>query len=74
MMREILRKEDYSLYEDEKGDLWIEVVCGSIGLYEVRVKLLPEEVEKYKADPEFLEELASLIARNPEEYEKRILR
>jgi hypothetical protein len=71
MMREILKRKDYSLYEDEKGDLWIEVVCGSIGLYEVTVKLLPDEVEKYRADPGFLEDLSYMIARDPEKYQKR---
>jgi hypothetical protein len=71
VMRQILNEQDYSFYEDDKGDLWIQVVCGSIGLYEVMVKLLPEEVEQYKSDPGFLKYFSHIIARDPEKYEKR---
>jgi len=65
-MKEILKEETYTLYEDEKGQKWIEVLCGSIGLYEVLVKLLPEEVEGFRKS-----DLAFQISKNPEKYKNR---
>lgn len=73
-MHEILKETDYSLYKDESNNLWIEVLCGSIGLYEVMVKLLPEEVKKYNSDPLSLKDLAYSISRDPEKYKKRQVR
>lgn len=70
-MKEIIKEETYSLYEDEKGELWIEVLCGSIGLYEVLVKLLPDEVNLYRKRSSFLEDLAFQISKDPEKYKNR---
>ena len=70
-MKEILKEETYTLYEDEKGQKWIEVLCGSIGLYEVLVKLLPEEVEGFRKSKSFLNDLAFQISKNPEKYKNR---
>jgi len=70
-MKELIRKQNYSFYEDSQGSYWIEVVCGTIGLYEVKIKLLPEEVQKYKTDIRFLDDLAYKISRSPASYEKR---
>ena len=70
-MKEIIKEETYSLYEDEKGELWIEVLCGSIGLYEVLVKLLPDEVNLYRKRSSFLDDLAFQISKDPEKYKNR---
>jgi hypothetical protein len=70
-MKEIIKEETYSLYEDEKGELWIEVLCGSIGLYEVLVKLLPDEVNLYRKRSSFLDDLAFQISKDPDKYKNR---
>ena len=70
-MRLIIKEYDYALYEDENNELWIEVLCGSIGMYEVLVKLNPDEIIQYKKDKSFLQKLAWNISRNPEKFINR---
>lgn len=70
-MKELIKKNDYSLYEDDNGELFIEVVCGSIGLYEVKIKLLQDEVIKYNSDHKYLDGLAYLISQHPDKYKTR---
>jgi hypothetical protein len=70
-MKEIIKEETYSLYEDEKGELWIEVLCGSIGLYEVLVKLLPDEINLYRKRSSFLDDMAFQISKDPEKFKNR---
>jgi hypothetical protein len=70
-MRLIIKEYDYALYEDENNELWIEVLCGSIGMYEVLVKLNPDEIIQYKKDKSFLQNLAWNISRDPEKFINR---
>jgi hypothetical protein len=39
---------DYTVEEDEHGELWLCVVCGSIGVYEVTVKLDAEAAAAFR--------------------------
>jgi len=67
-MKEILRTSYYSLYRDDLGGLWLEVLCGELGLYEVCIKLLKDEEQSYKNDPMYLQRLAFNVAKNPKRY------
>ena len=73
-MKEIYRNKEfmYSVSKNEKSnDFFIEVACGGIGMYEIKIKLLPEEIETFKNNPEKLNELAKEIAKKPEYFLKR---
>jgi len=70
-MKEIIKKSSYSLYRDRYGEFWIEVVCGTIGLYEIKVKLTEQEKSRFNSDPTFLEDLAYMISKNPDQYKDR---
>lgn len=75
-MREILRNADemYALYDDEAGGLVISVVCGGIGMYQVRIRLTEEEKERFEAVGEdFLTSLARKIAYDDASYSDRKL-
>lgn len=59
----------YSLYRSEKDEYFIAVVCGSVGIYEVNVKLNDEQCRAYsKRGKEFIEELAAEIRNRPWGY------
>ncbi|MEM1243285.1 MAG: hypothetical protein AAGG80_00525 [Pseudomonadota bacterium] len=62
-------KNMYCLLEDNNGNLLIEVVCGTIGLYEVKFKLNDKELESYKRlGKQSLDDLAYDVAKNTEIY------
>jgi len=51
----------YSLYESDKGELFIETACGSVGLYDVWLRLTDEDVVKYRANNRYACELVHAI-------------
>ena len=74
-MKELIRNQEhmYSLYEDGSR-LIIEVLCGGIGMFEVKVVLDKDECDKYAEKGEiFLNTLASDIARDHKRYSDRII-
>jgi hypothetical protein len=56
--------------DEDKGNYYIEVECGGVAMYSVRIPLNKEEVEMFNQKPENLNGLAYDIARNPEKFEK----
>ena len=61
----------FSVLQDEgTRKLFIEVMCGEIGWFEVRVPLTQEEVNEFKRDPAQLKYLARKIFDDPENYRR----
>ena len=74
-MKELMRNMDhmYILYQNE-SQLVIEVLCGGIGMFEVKVALDDDECEKYAEEGEgFLNSLAGDIARDHKKFANRTI-
>lgn len=57
-------------FDEDKGGHFIEVECGGVAMYGVKIPLRKEEVEMFNQKPENLNSLAYDIAKNPEKFEK----
>lgn len=76
-MKRIIKNEKhmYFLEEDERGALYLEVLCGRIGMYTVRIELNAEERTGYAEEGEdFLNELARTISWDSTDFLKRQVR
>lgn len=70
-MKILFKKDwDYTVYEED-GKVYLEVLCGSSALFEVKVLLPDEEKSKMDKDPLFIEELSKKIRNNPSNYVKK---
>lgn len=72
----ILDEEHWAwmLYADEK-QLYLSVLCGTVGLYEVNLRLTESEKTAYQRDGRaYLEQLARQVANDPHKaYQERHL-
>ena len=72
-MKTIFTKRwNYSLQENEKGELIISVLCGTVGIFEREIilsKIEKKNVNKYGEI--FLDKLANDIRNNPDNYIER---
>lgn len=69
--KEIKRKDWYwILYRSDEG-LLLSVLCGTIAMYDVTVRLSDDEETRYLADQGFLDELAAEIRYSPDSYRER---
>lgn len=71
-MKEIIKQPwQYSFYQDEQ-ELILSVVCGSIGIFEITIKLNEVEKTEYELRGlEYIEELAKKIQYTPSLYSDR---
>lgn len=71
--RDLFVSQSYwRLFEDEAGALYLGVMVGGVAMYEVRVRLLDEEIEAYRSEGErYLDDLAYRVAKDPSAYEDR---
>jgi len=63
--RELIdREQRYELVSDAEGNYFLEVLCGGVGMYEVRIELTEAQVARYhEAGREFLHELALRVRK-----------
>ncbi len=53
-------------------EYFLSIMCGSVGLYEVEIKLTREEISEYEQNGKTsIEKLVSSIRENPEKYRSR---
>jgi hypothetical protein len=63
----------YKLWENDAGNLCIEVLCGGIGMYIAKIILSQEEVELFRERGEdYIQDLAYDIATDSHKYESRM--
>jgi len=68
------QEQMYELLVDDKDDLFLEVVCGGVGMYLVRIRLTGSERELYRQrGAAYVDELARDIVRNEVRYRERML-
>ena len=53
------------LVDEKTGQHFIEVMCGDIGMYEVTVPLMDQEVEDFRRDPDSVRHLVREITFDP---------
>jgi hypothetical protein len=74
-MKELIRDVDrmYKLFQDE-NELVLAVVCGGVGMFEVKVVLNDIEKSKYEElGRPYLDNLAYDIGKNTSKYEERTI-
>ncbi|MBK7393373.1 MAG: hypothetical protein IPI64_08745 [Chloracidobacterium sp.] len=52
-------------HDDETGECFLDVVCGTVGVYTIKIKLNDHEVEAYKTDAASIKDLANSITNSP---------
>jgi hypothetical protein len=66
-------EHEYDLFEEPNGSLVLSVLCGTVGLYEARVRLNEEEMSRYRAEGvAFLDDLASRIRKEESIFKSRM--
>jgi hypothetical protein len=67
------REHEYDLFEELDGSLVLSVLCGTIGLYEARVRLTGEELSRFRTEGVvFLDDLASRIRKEEPGFRERM--
>lgn len=71
-MKELLKKDwQYILFEDD-GDLLLKVICGSIAIFELNIKLNDLEKTNFQLlGEEYIDKLANEISSNYPKYQSR---
>ena len=59
------------LLDEVTGEYFIDVLCGTVGMYNVRLKLTDEEVEAFGVDSTALEYLADRVRYSPQAFADR---
>jgi hypothetical protein len=70
MMIELIKKQwNYRLFLNTSNQYVLVVLCGSVGLYEVEVRLNSTQIDDYKLKGEsVIDKLAEAIRSNPKKY------
>lgn len=55
-------------HDDETGEYFLEVACGTVAIYTIKIKLNEEEVKEYLKNPNDIRVLAYRICDYPKEY------
>ncbi len=64
---------DFTLFE-ENDAIYLEVVCGSVGIYELKIQLTQDEIASSRNDQNFISQLAKKIRFDPDSYQNRIIK
>jgi hypothetical protein len=58
-------------HDDESNEYVLDVVCGTVAIYTIKIKLNDEEIRGYLTDPSSIRVLAYRISDYPDEYLER---
>lgn len=72
----ILDLENWSwVFFEEEGEKYLEIVCGTVGLYTVIIKLNDTEIEEYLSKGiSFIKGLTANIQSKPDSYKTRFVK
>lgn len=70
MLHKIAEENWFYIFEhdDEIDEYFLDVVCGTVAVFTIKIKLTDEEVEAYKADAASIQTLAYSISDRPSEF------
>jgi hypothetical protein len=65
MKSELINHEKwYELLSDDDGALYLDVVCGGVGMYSVKIKITPDQVAQYRDEGmRFLDDVAYRVTK-----------
>jgi hypothetical protein len=58
-------------HDDETDEYFLDVVCGTVAVFTIKIKLTEQEIEAYRADAESIKYLAYSISDRPSEFLER---
>ena len=65
---------EFELYENDEGELELLALCGSIGMYEVKLVLNDEENDQYKTKGNsFIDDLVTKIRKEESKFISRFI-
>lgn len=76
-MIKVLAEEYYFYtfeYDDETDEYFLDVVCGTVAIFTLKIKLSDAEIAAYKDDPRAINWLANKVLGNPHEFNARAIR
>lgn len=68
---QVLQEEHYFYileYDEITGDYFLEALCGTVGVFTVKIKLTAKEIADYQANNESVRILAQKIVYSPESF------
>lgn len=71
---QVLHEEPYfyTVLRDEKTDeLFLEVTCGSVAIFLLRIKLNKKEIAEFRENPENIRVLAGRVMDSPDSFLRR---
>ncbi|MFT3745323.1 MAG: hypothetical protein QM785_13645 [Pyrinomonadaceae bacterium] len=76
-MIEVLEEENwfYSFEHDtEMNEYFLDVVCGTVAVFTIRIKLNQKELTAFRADPTSIRALAYDVLDHPHDFNSRAIR
>lgn len=72
-MNELIKKQwNYRLFKNSSNEYILSVLCGTVGLYEIEVKLTKSQVDDYELKGEsVIDELAQDIREDSKDYTEK---
>ncbi len=58
-------------HDDETDEYFLDVVCGTVAIFTIKIKLTDEEVAEYKRDPTSIRVLAYSVIDHPKDFLER---
>ncbi len=55
-------------YDGETDQYFLDVVCGTVAIFTIRIKLTPKEVAEYLEDPASIRGLAYSVVDHPADF------
>jgi hypothetical protein len=70
---EVLASEYYffDAWREDNGECFLEVLCGSVAMYTIKIRLSETEIAEFESDPKTMTRLARRILDNPHGFVDR---
>ncbi|MBK7704872.1 MAG: hypothetical protein IPN69_13430 [Acidobacteria bacterium] len=67
---QVLASEHYffDAWREDNGECFLEVLCGTVAIYTIKIKLTPEEIAAFERDPSTLRSLADAVSYSPSSF------
>jgi hypothetical protein len=59
---------NYTIYENDNGEVYLEVLCGTSALYEIKILLSKDTFEKILKDEQYIDKLVEEIRYSPHKF------